>query len=226
MYCSRADSRFWQNFLSRTDSPLYDAGGTFYFKNSGCLTREQTDALVRHINSGGSTRFLFSVITDTPQAEECPICQALRRQCSCLTLRMPPLRERMLEIPALCSLYLNEFNAESTHQVIGLAPEALELLQSYPWPGNMDQLKRVMRQVTLLADRPYISAESVRSQLLLESPPPAASGPVFDTTRTLEEMTRELVEIALHRAHGNQSRAARQLGINRSTLWRMLHKEK
>lgn len=223
--CSRADSRFWQNFLTRTDSPLYDAGGAFYFKNCGCLTREQTDALVRHINAGSSARFLFSVVTDTPQAEECPICQALRQRCSCLTLRMPPLRERMLEIPALCSLYLSEFNAESAHQVIGLAPEALELLQSYPWPGNMDQLKRVMRQVTLLADRPYISAESVRSQLLLESPPPAAAGPVFDTSRTLEEMTRELVEIALHRANGNQSKAARQLGINRSTLWRMLRRE-
>ena len=112
-----------------------------------------------------------------------------------------------------------------TNIKVGLVSETLELLQSYPWPGNMDQLKRVMRQVTLLADRPYISAESVRSQLLLESPPPAAAGPVFDTSRTLEEMTRELVELALHRANGNQSKAARQLGINRSTLWRMLRRE-
>ena len=50
--------------------------------------------------------------------------------------------------------------------------------------------------------------------------------PVFDTNRTLEEMTRELVEIALRRVHGNQSQAAVQLGVSRSTLWRMLHKEK
>ena len=50
--------------------------------------------------------------------------------------------------------------------------------------------------------------------------------PAFDTNRTLEEMTRELVEIALRRVHGNQSQAAVQLGASRSTLWRMLHKEK
>ena len=50
--------------------------------------------------------------------------------------------------------------------------------------------------------------------------------PAFDTNRTLEEMTRELVEIALRRVHGNQSQAALQLGVSRSTLWRMLHKEK
>lgn len=50
--------------------------------------------------------------------------------------------------------------------------------------------------------------------------------PAFDTNRTLEEMTRELVEIALRRVHGNQSQAAVHLGVSRSTLWRMLHKEK
>ena len=224
--CDRADSRFWQSFVTRTDSPLYDTGCTFYFKNSNCLTGEQADSLARHILSGRNNRFLFSVVTDTPQAEDCPICRVLRQQCSCLTLRMPPLRERVFEIPALCSLYLNEFNAESAHQVIGFVPEAMELLQSYPWPGNMDQLKRVIRQLTLTAERSYISAESVRRQLLLESPQPMSEAPAFDTNRTLEEMTRELVEIALRRVHGNQSQAAVQLGVSRSTLWRMLHKEK
>lgn len=53
-----------------------------------------------------------------------------------------------------------------------------------------------------------------------------SEAPAFDTNRTLEEMTRELVEIALRRVHGNQSQAAVQLGVSRSTLWRMLHKEK
>ena len=224
--CDRADTKFWQSFVTRTDSPLYDTGCTFYFKNSNCLTGEQADSLARHILSGRNNRFLFSVVTDTPQAEDCPICRVLRQQCSCLTLRMPPLRERVFEIPALCSLYLNEFNAESAHQVIGFVPEAMELLQSYPWPGNMDQLKRVIRQLTLTAERSYISAESVRRQLLLESPQPMSEAPAFDTDRTLEEMTRELVEIALRRVHGNQSQAAVQLGVSRSTLWRMLHKEK
>ena len=224
--CDRADSKFWKSFLTRTDSPLYDAGCTFYFKNCNCLTKEQADSLARHILSGGNNRFLFSVVSDTPQAEDCPICRVLRQQCSCLTLRMPPLRERVFEIPALCSLYINEFNAESAHQVIGFVPEAMELLQSYPWPGNMDQLKRVIRQLTLTAERSYISAESVRQQLLLESPQPTAKAPTFDTNRTLEEMTRELVEIALRRVHGNQSQAAIQLGVSRSTLWRMQHKEK
>lgn len=224
--CDRADSRFWQSFVTRTDSPLYDTGCTFYFKNSNCLTGKQADSLARHILSGRNNRFLFSVVTDTPQAEDCPICRVLRQQCSCLTLRMPPLRERVFEIPALCSLYLNEFNAESAHQVIGFVPEAMELLQSYPWPGNMDQLKRIIRQLTLTAERSYISAESVRQQLLLESPQPMSEAPAFDTNRTLEEMTRELVEIALRRVHGNQSQAAVQLGVSRSTLWRMLHKEK
>lgn len=175
--CDRADSRFWQSFVTRTDSPLYDTGCTFYFKNSNCLTGKQADSLARHILSGRNNRFLFSVVTDTPQAEDCPICRVLRQQCSCLTLRMPPLRERVFEIPALCSLYLNEFNAESAHQVIGFVPEAMELLQSYPWPGNMDQLKRIIRQLTLTAERSYISAESVRQQLLLESPQPMVRGP-------------------------------------------------
>ena len=70
------------------------------------------------------------------------------------------------------------------------------------------------------------NGESVRQQLLLESPQPISEAPAFDTNRTLEEMTRELVEIALRRVHGNQSQAAVQLGVSRSTLWRMQHKEK
>ena len=86
--CDRADSRFWQSFVTRTDSPLYDTGCTFYFKNSNCLTGKQADSLARHILSGRNNRFLFSVVTDTPQAEDCPICRVLRQQCSCLTLRM------------------------------------------------------------------------------------------------------------------------------------------
>lgn len=223
--CCRADNKFWQSFLAKTDSPLYDVGGTFYFKNCGGLSQEQADALSRHVIAGKNNRFLFSVVLDSPQAEDAPICQVLRKKCSCLTLRMPPLRERIFEIPALCSLYLSEFNAESTHRVIGLAPEAQELLQSYPWPGNIDQLKRVIRQLTLLADRPYISAESVRQQLSLESPQRVDEQQSFDTSRTLEEMTLELVELALQRAGGNQSKAAAQLGISRSTLWRMLQRK-
>lgn len=223
--CCRADNKFWQSFLAKTDSPLYDVGGTFYFKNCGGLSQEQADALSRHVIAGKNNRFLFSVVLDSPQAEDAPICQVLRKKCSCLTLRMPPLRERIFEIPALCSLYLSEFNAESTHRVIGLAPEAQELLQSYPWPGNIDQLKRVIRQLTLLADRPYISAESVRQQLSLESPQRIDEQQSFDTSRTLEEMTLELVELALQRAGGNQSKAAAQLGISRSTLWRMLQRK-
>lgn len=223
--CSRADSKFWQSFLTKTDSPLYDVGGTFYFKNCGGLSQEHADALARHVIAGKNNRFLFSVVLDSPQSEETPICRVLRQKCSCLTLRMPPLRERIFEIPALCSLYLSEFNEESTHQVIGFVPEALELLQSYPWPGNIDQLKRVIRQLTLLADRPYISAESVCQQLSLESPQSIRTQQNFDTSRTLEEMTLELVELALQRTGGRQSKAAAQLGISRSTLWRMLQRK-
>lgn len=223
--CSRADSKFWQNFLIKSDSLLYGIGYTFYFKNSGCLDWKQVDALVQHMLVDKSNYFLFSVVIDDDKSEKSPVCQMLRNKCSCLTLRMPPLRERIFEIPSLCSLYLNEFSAESAHQVVGFAPEAMELLQSYSWEGNMAQLKRIIRQLTLLADRPYISAESVRQQLLLESPRTGAEMQVFDTNRTLEEMTRDLVKLALHRANGNQSKAANQLGVSRSTLWRMLKKE-
>ena len=100
-------------------------------------------------------------------------------------------------------------------------------MTAYPWPRNLDQLHWVMREIALLTENAYVTAETVKVVLAKEEKlehanVPAAGKLPLSPDQTLEEMTYEIVCTVLAEEHGNKERTAARLGIGRTTLWRIL----
>ena len=77
---------------------------------------------------------------------------------SCMTIHLPPLRERMEELPTISSLYLGNLNVELARQIIGFEPEAMALLEAYDWPYNYTQFKRVINELAVITCAPFVTA--------------------------------------------------------------------
>lgn len=137
-----------------------------------------------------------------------------------LCIRIPPLRERKEDIRLLAEYFLQRFNREFGTSAF-LTPEAYELLESYHWPGNVRELQNVLQQAILLAGGGKIGPG--------ELPLPTAEGHshAVKTEKEplpLKDVEKESIKRVLHLCGGNVSKAARLLGIGRSTLYRKLKK--
>jgi two-component system response regulator AtoC len=144
------------------------------------------------------------------------------------TLVVPPLRERRGEIPGLARLFLQRASKEVGR--LGpplLAAEALEALERYAWPGNIRELRNVIDRAVVLSAGDPITEEHLPAQLVTRSTPPRPASPavrreVVPTSQPLRgqigELERERILDALERSAGNQTEAARNLGISRRTL--------
>lgn len=236
--CALLNDRNWNFLTNHHNSPFNDNNNTIYLKDITSLPpsrRQQLLSIIIDTNLCRRNRVLFSSNSLAGQGLS-PGAMEFVNQLSCLTVQLPPLRERTSEIPALTSLYLNTLNVSMTNQIIGLEPEAMELLQNYSWPCNYTQFKRVLSELALITTTPYIQKEQTAALLEKEqqtdapvslSSCPGTAGSfsrshTIDLTRPLSEITQDIIRIVLEDCNGNQSAAAKQLGIGRSTLWRYL----
>ena len=140
---------------------------------------------------------------------------------SVLELKVPPLSWRREDIPLLAqSLLQNKNKALNTH-VTGFAPEALEVLQSLEWPGNIRQLSNFIERLMILSDPPLVTGENARALAQNEATKelPVSREGHFPT---LEEAESNLIRKALDQTGGSRTAAAQLLGIHPSTLWRKL----
>ncbi|HNQ89603.1 MAG TPA: sigma-54 dependent transcriptional regulator [Verrucomicrobiota bacterium] len=134
-----------------------------------------------------------------------------------LEIRVPPLRERLEDLPALALHFLERHARHYGRRIDGLAPDALEALRAHPWPGNVRELSHAMERAILMAPGPLLHA----SDLAL-GPPGAARPRIEDMS--LEEVERFLIRQTLARCGGNAIQAAAALGLSRSAFYRRLQK--
>ena len=139
---------------------------------------------------------------------------------------MLSLKERISELKALTSLYISTANATLIKQVAGCTPKAMALLESYQWPGNLEQFSRIIFQLVNGSSSPYIQEEFVKRVLSSEDSKPnvSALSDVLDLNKPLEDIEKDIVHAILVQTNGNQSQAAARLGICRTTLWKILKK--
>jgi two-component system response regulator AtoC len=134
-----------------------------------------------------------------------------------LPIALPPLRDRVEDIPTLVEFYVDSYNSEFRKRIRGVAPDAMAQLQRYPWPGNVRELRNVVERAMLLADGDRLSAADLSGM---------AAGPVRLSDRVelpaagidLEQLERSLLVQALQRTGWNQTRAATLLGLNRDQI--------
>jgi DNA-binding NtrC family response regulator len=134
-----------------------------------------------------------------------------------VTLTIPPLRERRADLPRLARALLEEAcRSEGRAPVPPIADEAMALLAAHSWPGNVRELRNVIERALLLCGGRTITAEHLAVERL--APAPAAPAPAEPARPRGAGAERERVLAALAACAGNQSRAARMLGISRKTL--------
>ena len=154
-------------------------------------------------------------------------------------IEMPPLRERGGDVGLLASYFLDRASRRTGRGTLRFTPEAEMLLGRYDWPGNVRELENAVEHAVAVSDGPTLGASelpaSVRSPRLLapragvdpelvrETPGAGRARTGRDPdARSLDDVTREHVMRALARHDGNATAAAKQLGVSRTTLWRML----
>jgi PAS domain S-box-containing protein len=136
-------------------------------------------------------------------------------------LDLPSLMERREDIPYLVDHFINKNNARRGKNIISVSPEVMNILLRHDFPGNIRELENIIEYAFVVCRGSIIQKDHLPQELLEPQADYAAAGKETNPlTMAIDEQTR-LKEI-LKKHNGNQSRAARELGINRSTLWRKL----
>jgi two-component system response regulator AtoC len=137
-------------------------------------------------------------------------------------IRIPTLRERKQDIPFLVYSFINEFSAKFSKDIKGIEPEALSVLEGYPWKGNIRELRNVMERAVLLLEEDYMKehhfnflfeysgvTETSGDEFILKIPPQGVKANV---------VLKDLILKTLKITNGNQVQAAKVLGLSRSKL--------
>jgi len=146
-------------------------------------------------------------------------------------IELPPLRDRREDILALTQHFIRKYNEENGRQVsLHLAPDVLALLEAYSWPGNVRELENTVERAVVIAPEDEITRECLRAEI---SDPQSIAANSYDgaSTTAVQDLGRgvnfydevrrfeiDLIRRALERTGGHQSRAARLLGMNATTL--------
>ena len=137
-----------------------------------------------------------------------------------VTITIPPLRERMEDMPLLVNAFLQEFSLENNKIVEGAAPEVLNTFASYAWPGNIRELRNTLETMVILSHNRTLQVADIPADLL--SGPTASARPSEATPMNVHDAEKSLIEKALERAGNNKSKAAGILGMSRRTLHRKI----
>jgi DNA-binding NtrC family response regulator len=137
-----------------------------------------------------------------------------------VTITIPPLSERREDIPLLARHFLDHFAREFRKRVLRLTPAAERLLVQYDWPGNVRELRNVIERAVILADGAELTPGELPPEIARPvTPAPAGRVCLLPPSGCLlEDVERDLVRQALELTHGNQTRAARLLGLTRDEM--------
>jgi two-component system response regulator HydG/two-component system response regulator AtoC len=131
-----------------------------------------------------------------------------------ITIRIPPLRERLNDIPLLANHYLAHFREKNKKDLREIDPEAMNALMNYDWPGNVRELENVMERAVILCPYDSINVECLPGKISVSDQPHYPEGQELN----LPELEKRTIIRALDKTSWNQSKAARLLGISRKQL--------
>jgi len=133
-----------------------------------------------------------------------------------VNIELPPLRERIEDIPLLVEFFIDKYNKEFGKKVKGIDDSALELFSKYHWPGNIRELETIIERAVLLNEGGVITGREIRGELVMDAPPMRNLEMIDipDGGIDFEELEKELIKKALTKADGVATKAAKLLGIS------------
>jgi DNA-binding NtrC family response regulator/tetratricopeptide (TPR) repeat protein len=229
------------------------AGGTLFLDEIGDLPLDVQPKLLRFLQEGEiqplgeqrpaqvDVRIIAATNTDLEQmVADGRFREDLYYRLNVIRLRVPPLRERRSEVPAIVNYYINHYSAKFGRRDITITPQALDLLMVCDWPGNVRQLtNEIQRVVARAEDGTVITPDHISPELRRIAAPatPATVTPIGTTSHhaaaaaaealahglsladATAELERRMIAEALRKHNGNISRAARELGLTRRGLY-------
>lgn len=135
---------------------------------------------------------------------------------SVVPIQLPPMRERKEDIPLLINHFIKKFNKRTKKEIKKISPAVQKALMQYDWPGNIRELENTIERAVVLSQREEIELEDlfyhgIGSSLSLMHP-------VGGQYKTLDDIEKEYIKAVLQAQHGNRSKSAKILGIDRKTL--------
>ena len=234
-----------------TKHGLFEAAdkGTLFLDEIGNLSMETQGKLLRaletrHVKKVGDTterevdiRLISATNRDLSEmVREGTFREDLYYRLNVVPIHLPPLRERLGDIPLLAASFLDRFCKKNQVAVKGFTPEAMCLIESYTWPGNVRELRNIVERLAILCDHEQIEPRHLPSEIRQATLRPTSSTPLphnWEDFKLLKQQVRDasvqqlerrfLVE-ALERCNGNVSRAAEEIGIQRTNLHALMRK--
>jgi two-component system response regulator HydG len=205
-------------------------GGTLFLDEIGNLSLALQSKLLsalqsRHVTRVGSNQSVAVDIrlicaTNMPlqkMVQEGSFRQDLLYRMNTVEIQVPPLSDRVEDIPLLAKHYLNYYAKKYHKQVNTIAPEALDKLKRYAWPGNIRELQHAIERAVIMTDSPSLQ----ETDFLLSR---SLTGPSNNNTLNLDEVEKSAIAKALQMHNGNISKAADELGLTRASLYRRMEK--
>jgi len=238
---SRAEQRWLARAPDGQDEPLWKQarGGSLFLDEIGELSAEGQQALlalIEHLDASPATRVrLMAASKRDPRrlVDRGQLADGLYRRLAETTLSVPPLRERAEDIPLLVRSFLGTIVEINQLGALSVSPEAMRLLERYPWPGNVQELRNAVEHGAILATEGQIQAADLPDRVReAQAGGPAAVPRRQFASRRFRDVKREVVE-SFERAYlydlmdqhgGNVTSAAGQAGMLRSALQRLLRK--
>lgn len=215
-------------------------GGTLFLDEVGELPLEMQVKLLRVLqenliyrigDSAGrkvNVRFVAATNQNLEQLmEEKKFRSDLFYRLNVIQITMPPLRERMEDIPELAELFLKQFAGQHQVPMLEIESSAMEELLNYNWPGNIRELRNLMERLIILSDKPVIDKDDLANYFTKPKKETEARE-VKTLPATLpkekENMEKQLIDEMLVQTNGNKSLTAKKLGISRMTLYNKMQK--
>src|SRR5699024_1302181 len=196
------------------------ARGSIMINNVVSLSTEKQKEILRLINHGVQV-FLTYNLSKVTNGEGNPVVGNIGGMVSARSIHLPPLRERPEDIKYFMNYYLSELNAKKGLEILGVKEDALAYLEDFFWSGNITQLKQVIDEISSSIQGHYIELKDVEILNIYSSL--KDNDEINLKIGNLRDIEKQVIQKVMEREKGNQSKTAKILGINRSTLWRKLN---
>ncbi|GAB6167044.1 sigma-54 dependent transcriptional regulator [Thermostilla marina] len=212
-------------------------GGTIFLDEIGTATPAMQVKLLRVLQDyqfepvGGTethtvdVRVILATNEDLSKAvAEGRFRQDLYYRINVINLELPPLRERISDIPLLAEHFLKRICEDTGKPLKRLSDEALAALQSYRWPGNVRELQNVLERAVLLGRSEQITLQDLPPELAASAPVELEAGPGAPLKQAMQLPERQIILQTLEANNWNRVATAKALGINRTTLYKKMRK--
>jgi transcriptional regulator with PAS, ATPase and Fis domain len=226
--------------LAQNGTVLLDEIGDMPMGTQAKLLRVLEDQRVRRLGSKTEIQLDVRVIASTNSPLEVAMRENRFREdlfyrLNVFPVPLPPLRDRMEDIPSLVTALLADMNRKHSIKVTDAAPNVLEVLRTHSWPGNVRELRNVIERAAILAGEGTIRLEhlpplfhqaggAARPSSAAPAPSSAGGGNELriPVGSTIDHAERALIELTLEHTKNNKTRAAEILGISQKTLFNKL----